>query len=78
MWIRIDKFLDGFSGLSLAFEWWRDLLSIPKSSDSLIEYVDFWEELNSGWMQEYIWPYDDIFGVSKRPSEQRKLRLGRR
>lgn len=76
MWSRMEEFSEGFSEVSLAFEWWWALLSIPRSSDYLCEYVDFWEELSKGWMREYVWPYDDWH--SPTPSPQRKLRLGRR
>ena len=76
MWRKMEEFSESFSEVSLAFEWWRDLLSIPRSSDCLCEYVDFWEELNKGWMSEYVWPYDDWFKPD--PSPERKLRLGMR
>jgi hypothetical protein len=76
MWTTTRTLREGWRGLALAFEWWWMLLSIPRSSDYLCEYVDFWEELGSGWMSEYIWPYDDWFNPS--PSPERKLRLGRR
>ena len=36
---------------------------------------DFWEWLSMGWYDEYIYPYDDIYGV-ERVSKERKLRLG--
>jgi len=35
---------------------------------------DFWEALSYGWMQEYIFPYDDPFNRTISP--ERKLRLG--
>ena len=76
MWRKMEEFSEGFSEASLAFEWWRALLSIPRSSDYLCEYVDFWEELNSGWMNTYIYPYDDLYHPTL--SDERKLRLGRR
>ena len=76
MWTAMRILREGLEGLALAFEWWWVLLSLPRSSDYLCEYVDFWEELGSGWMSEYIWPYDDWH--SPIPSPQRKLRLGRR
>lgn len=76
MWRKMEEFSEGFSEVSLAFEWWRALLSIPRSSDCLCEYVDFWEELNSGWMNTYIYPYDDLYHPTL--SDERKLRLGRR
>ena len=71
MWSRMEEFLEGFSEVSLAFEWWWALLSTPQSS----EYVDFWEELSKGWMRVYVWPYDDWYNPA--PSPQRKPRLGR-
>ena len=74
-WSKMKEFSDNFSEASLAFAWWQALLSTPQSCDYLCEYVDFWEELSKGWMQEYIWPYDDRFTPT--PSPQRKLRLGR-
>lgn len=33
----------------------------------------FWEELNIGWYQEYIYPYDDIYNFTL--SKERQLRL---
>ena len=35
---------------------------------------DFWEEINVGWYQMYIWPYDDWFNGNL--SQERILRLG--
>lgn len=35
---------------------------------------DFWEEINVGWYQMYIWPYDDWFNGNL--SKERMLRLG--
>ena len=34
---------------------------------------DFWEELNIGWYQEYIFPYDDFYNAII--SKERQLRL---
>ena len=34
---------------------------------------DFWEELNIGWYQEYIFPYDDMYIAII--SKERQLRL---
>lgn len=76
MWTAMRILREGLEGLALAFVWWRALLSIPRSSDYLCEYVDFWEELNSGWMNTYIYPYDDLYHPTL--SDERKLRLGRR
>lgn len=75
MWIALTNLRDGFEGLALAFGWWRFLLRLPQSCDYLTEQVEFWEELSSGWMREYVWPYDDWYNPT--PSPQRKLRLGR-
>jgi len=38
-------------------------------------YDEFWEALSSGWYDEYIYPYDDIF-YGHIPSSERQLRLG--
>lgn len=35
---------------------------------------EFWEELNYGWYAEYIYPYDDPYGI-KIISPERKLRI---
>ena len=37
---------------------------------------DFWEEISSGWMRCYIYPYDDLY--SPKISKERQLRLGQR
>ena len=34
---------------------------------------DFWEEINSGWYREYIYPYDDWYNAII--SKERGLRL---
>jgi len=81
MWGKTNKlltrFLDGFEGLAVAFEWWCFLLRLPQSSDCWCECArtDLWEDLNAGWMEEYIWPYDDWYNATVSP--ERKLRLGR-
>lgn len=35
---------------------------------------EFWEELNYGWYAEYIYPYDDPYGINM-TSPERKLRI---
>lgn len=75
MWRKTDRFLGGFEGFAVAFMWWRFLLRLPQSCDCSVEQVELWEELSAGWMQEYIWPYDDWYNPTVSP--QRKLRLGR-
>lgn len=72
MW---KSLLENFSQPALALVLWLDLLSLPFSR---LEHSDFWEELSAGWMRDYVWPYDDIYGVSRHPSPERILRLGAR
>jgi hypothetical protein len=59
-----ELFLDGFHYFLYAWECYDDE-----------DYVEFWRALSSGWMQEYIYPYDDPFMIHI-PSPERKLRLG--
>lgn len=61
------NFREGFSSFYYAiryrfeyYEWW-DFKG------------DFWEEINSGWYQEYIFPYDDLYNPTV--SKARQLRL---
>jgi hypothetical protein len=61
------NFRGGFSSFNYAiryrfeyYEWW-DFEG------------DFWEEINSGWMRHYIYPYDDIYNPTI--SKARQLRL---
>jgi hypothetical protein len=62
-----QDFLDGF----------RNVLYILDSYDTIEHFPDdFWESLSYGWMQEYIFPYDDPFNIHI-PSPERKLRLGK-
>lgn len=60
-----QDFLDGF----------RNVLYILDCYDDGDEwgYGEFWESLSIGWMQEYIYPYDDAFVISISP--ERRLRL---
>lgn len=37
---------------------------------------DFWTEINIGWYQEYIYPYDDWYGYTI--SKERQLRLAQK
>ncbi len=61
-----QDFLDGF----------RNVLYILDCYDDGDEwgYGEFWESLSIGWMQEYIYPYDDPYNLTISP--ERKLRLG--
>jgi hypothetical protein len=58
-----ELFLDGFHDFWYAWDCYV-------SSD----YREFWEALSSGWYDDYIYPYDDIF-YGHIPSKERKLRL---
>jgi hypothetical protein len=59
-----EQFLDGFETFISAYDCYI-------SNDN----EQFWDVLSTGWMDEYIYPYDDCFGV-KRVSNERLLRLG--
>jgi hypothetical protein len=60
-----DDFLDGF----------HNVLYILDCYDDGDEwgYREFWEALSIGWMQEYIYPYDDPYNITISP--ERKMRL---
>ena len=60
---KLELFLDGFHDFLYAWECYDDE-----------DYREFWTALSSGWMQEYIYPYDDPFNRTISP--ERKLRLG--
>ena len=60
-----ELFLDGFHNFWYA---WDCYLCVE------IYRNDFWEALSAGWMEEYIYPYDDIY--NRHLSDERKLRLG--
>jgi hypothetical protein len=62
----LEKFLNGFQSFSSAIfyrtnSYWCENMAY------------FWDEINSGWMEQYIWPYDDFNTIIL--SEERKLRL---
>jgi hypothetical protein len=61
-----ELFLEGFHDFWYAWDCYND-------GDEL-GYDEFWEALSSGWYDEYIYPYDDIF-YGHIPSPERKLRL---
>jgi hypothetical protein len=60
-----ELFLDGF----------RNVLYILDCYDDGDEwgYGEFWESLSIGWMQQYIYDYDDPYNPTI--SKERKLRL---
>ena len=61
-----ELFLDGFHNFMYALDSYDTIEHFPQ---------DFWEALSHGWMQEYIFPYDDPFNPTISP--ERKLRLGK-
>ena len=60
-----ETFLDGF----------RNVLYILDCYDDGDEwgYGEFWESLSIGWVEGYIYPYDDPYNLTISP--ERKLRL---
>jgi hypothetical protein len=60
-----EDFLDGFRNVLYILDCYND-------GDEW-GYDEFWESLNIGWMQEYIYPYDDPYNLTISP--ERKLRL---
>lgn len=65
----MENFLNGFRIFSSALfyrtnSYWYENMSY------------FWDEINSGWMSQYIWPYDDPNTLTL--SEERKLRLAQK
>jgi hypothetical protein len=63
-----EDFLDGFRNVLYILDCYND-------GDEW-GYDEFWESLSIGWMQEYIYPYDDPYHLSISP--ERKLRLSQR
>jgi len=61
-----ELFLDGF------YNFWN-CLECYNDGDTW-GYDEFWEGLNLGYYQQYIWDYDDPFNRTISP--ERKLRLG--
>jgi hypothetical protein len=62
-----QSFLDGF----------RNIYYILDSYDTVEHFPDdFWEALNWGYFEMYIFPYDDWFNPTI--SKERQLRLGQR
>lgn len=60
----------------LAFDLWRGVLMCDSCTPGYKQLLsrEFWEELNYGWYAEYIYPYDDPYGI-KMVSPERKLRI---
>jgi hypothetical protein len=64
-----ELFLEGFHDFLYA---WDCYIAGDEYS-----YDEFWEALSSGWYDDYIYPYDDVF-YGHIPSPERKLRLGQK
>ena len=60
-----ELFLDGFHSFWYALDSYDTVEHFPD---------DFWEALSYGWMQIYIYPYDDAYNPTI--SHVRQLRLG--
>jgi hypothetical protein len=63
-----EDFLDGFRNILCIIDCYND-------GDEW-GYGEFWESLSIGWMQEYIYPYDDPYHL--KISSERKLRLSQK
>ncbi len=60
-----ELFLDGFRNVLYILDCYND-------GDGW-GYEEFWESLSIGWMQQYIYDYDDPYNLTISP--ERKLRL---
>jgi len=65
---KLEIFLDGFHNFWNCLDCYND--------GDTWGYDDFWNGLSMGWMQIYIWDYDDPFNLTISP--ERKLRLGQK
>lgn len=53
---------------------WKNVVSFRTDRyEAKMDYCAFWEEINCGWYEMYIYPYDDWY--IPKISSQRKLRL---
>ena len=67
---KLELFLDGFRDFVAAWECYTyDAFVCQK-----FVREEFWQTLSRGWMDEYIYPYDDPY--NRTISQERKLRLG--
>ena len=60
-------FLDGFNSF------WSALDSYNAGDEW--GYREFWEDINVGWFDMYIYPYDDLYHPHL--SDERVLRIGK-
>jgi hypothetical protein len=53
---------------------WRNVFYFRTDNyEERMDYCAYWEEINCGWYQMYIYPYDDWYNPTISP--ERKLRL---
>ena len=64
---KLEVFLDGFCNFITALDCYGE--------DTKYSRIEFWEVLSDGWMNTYIYPYDDPFNwyISK----ERTMRIGK-
>ena len=62
--------------VEMAHDLWQGVMRSHSCTPSYQQLLctEFWEELNYGWYTEYIYPYDDPYGVIM-ISPERKLRI---
>lgn len=60
-------FLDGFHCIGSALDSYND--------GERWGYEDFWQDINVGWFDMYIYPYDDLYHPHL--SDERVLRIGK-
>jgi hypothetical protein len=65
---KLEVFVDGFRMFLLALEYYDEMNDCESSR------IEFWEVLSDGWMNTYIYPYDDPFNHSI--SKERTMRIG--
>jgi hypothetical protein len=61
-----EDFLDGFHYICSALD--------AYNAGEKWGYWEFWETINTGWYDMYIFPYDDLY--HPKLSDERVLRLG--
>jgi hypothetical protein len=66
---KLEVFLDGFRNCLSALDYYNEMNDYKSSR------IEFWEVLSDGWMNIYIYPYDDPF--NRNISKERKLRIGK-
>jgi hypothetical protein len=62
-----EEFLEGFHYICSALD--------AYNAGEKWGYWEFWETINAGWYNMYIFPYDDWY--TPKVSQERKLRIGK-